>query len=270
MLKKFFMIIFFSLILISVVQAEIQHIESTGEYVASTESFIVAEDRARNAAKRSAVEQAGFFIKSSSIIKNSQLHQDEIEFIAAQVLYVDAESITKKILPNGDIQFIVQLKSHVEIDRLNLEELLRDRQELNRQLQIQKILQSQYDEQTRSNDEFKRAYANRQNSDTKTLEAMARRRKFYSSAQRLIKYMNEAFDEYLKKNYVRAIELCNKALEFYSDVGVVQFILADSHFKLGNYKEALTAAKKILSSNVNTEIKNFAQNIIDVAQKHIQ
>lgn len=242
-----------------VVLAESKHIEAVGEYFSSralAETEEISEDRARTEAKRAAVAQAAVYIKSYSQTQGFKLQQDEVTVIAAQILYIDSEKIEKETLANGDVKIVVTIKASFDPEALDIKEILRDREELNRQVQIYKNLSRQYEEQKRANDEFKKNYAARQDTDSQTLELTVQRRSENDRLYLENRYMENSTIAIRKKNYAEGIELCQKILALNPRSSLAYMNLSYCHLRTGNFAEAINAAEKLLTlSNKESERK---------------
>lgn len=125
-MKKLIMITFLLLSLSYIltpdvtVMAETKEIISEGTYIMGDgETPIVAEGRAIEQAKRSAVEQAGTYIKSQSSVKNFQIEQDEIEVLASGMMLISI--IDKKRMLEADaVKFWVKIKAIVTPDKIDV------------------------------------------------------------------------------------------------------------------------------------------------------
>lgn len=125
MFERFFLKIFTAVLLInclavSPVQAKIETVSGTGEYIMSMkETPEFAQQNAKLYAERAAIEQAGIFIASVSISKNFQL-QDEITTFAAGLLK-NINVVENKMLPltgeaAGYIKVVVTVEAQVDTD----------------------------------------------------------------------------------------------------------------------------------------------------------
>lgn len=101
-------------------------IEATGVYVMDTErdeTFAAAEDRARKEALRAAVEQSGVYLQSVSKAVSNKLTKDELQVLAAAVLKVQSENVSKKIDGNN-IEYTLTVTAVVDPAAVNLDELV--------------------------------------------------------------------------------------------------------------------------------------------------
>ncbi len=107
--------------------AETTEIVSEGIYnMGDGETPVVAESKAVEQAKRTAIEQAGTFIKSYSRMKNFQIEEDEVQVLASGIMEVSI--LDKKRSMTGDaIRFWVKIKAVVHPDRVEvMAERIRD------------------------------------------------------------------------------------------------------------------------------------------------
>jgi tetratricopeptide (TPR) repeat protein len=103
-----------------VLYAETREIVAEGTYIMGDgETPIVAEGRAVEQAKRSAVEQAGTYVRSFSRVKNFEIAADEIEVIASGMLEI--RILDKKRTVEADaVKFWVKLKAIVKPDKIDV------------------------------------------------------------------------------------------------------------------------------------------------------
>lgn len=109
-----------------IADAALRTIEATGVYVMDTErdeTFAAAEDRARKEALRAAVEQSGVYLQSVSKAVSNKLTKDELQVLAAAVLKVQSENVSKKIDGNN-IEYTVTVTAVVDPAAVNLDELV--------------------------------------------------------------------------------------------------------------------------------------------------
>jgi tetratricopeptide (TPR) repeat protein len=104
----------------SALHAETREIVSEGTYIMGDgETPIVAESRAVEQAKRSAVEQARTYVKSYSQVKNFQIEKDEIEVLASGLLEISILD-KKRTLEADAIKFWVKIRAIVTPDKINV------------------------------------------------------------------------------------------------------------------------------------------------------
>jgi tetratricopeptide (TPR) repeat protein len=100
--------------------AETKEIISEGTYIMGDgETPIVAESRAIEQAKRSAVEQAGTYVKSYTQVKNFQIEKDEIEVLASGLVEISILD-KKRTLEADAIKFWVKIRAIVTPDKIGV------------------------------------------------------------------------------------------------------------------------------------------------------
>ena len=97
---------------------ETKTITSIGEYVMGDgETPLVAEQRAMLKAKRSAIEQAGVWIESLTVIKGEELDTDEIRTLASGITETEVLESRRSIVGNS-FNFYVKIRATVTVDGL--------------------------------------------------------------------------------------------------------------------------------------------------------
>jgi len=107
--------------------SETTEIVSEGIYhMGDGETPIVAEGKALEQAKKSAVEQAGTYVKSYSKMKNFQIAEDEVQVLASGIMEVTVMD-KKRTVAEDAIKFWVKIKARVYPDRVEvMAERIRD------------------------------------------------------------------------------------------------------------------------------------------------
>ncbi|MBR0061535.1 MAG: tetratricopeptide repeat protein, partial [Selenomonadaceae bacterium] len=172
-----------------------------GSYVMSAgEDLGVAKERAKVAALRNAIENAGVYVKSYALAKNFNPNSDAVEVIAVNVV----ESVGK---PNFNIEnriVRVTVKAQVDDDAIN--RLLNV--DLHENITQYKALRRGEDKQEKYLAELKSQSAD--NPDDKELLA-----KKFSEADKVFlshQKLHEALKLYNKGDYKGTIRLCNEAI----------------------------------------------------------
>lgn len=105
-----------------VAHAEVQTYTGVGEYVMGnndTQNF--AREQAKLLAEQSATEQAAVYIYSSSVVKDSNLVQNEITAITGGVIRI-ADVKYNSVSPEGGfVKFQATVTANIDIDSLNAE-----------------------------------------------------------------------------------------------------------------------------------------------------
>ena len=105
----------------SISHAAVQTYTGVGEYTMSEfETIDIAKERAKLYAERNAQEQAGFFVQSSSTVKNSKLTKDEINTVTCGIISV-IETSYKTLSDDDSKNVTVQatVKANIDSDEIN-------------------------------------------------------------------------------------------------------------------------------------------------------
>ena len=123
------------------------------------ETAASATARAREEAKRAAVEEAGVYLQSYSNMVNFKLKTDEVKTIAAGLLKVQDETSNVEVLDGSLLKFTVTIKALVnEISDADLKSMMQNRQSLDEMTRKYNELQEQYDEVNRQMEKLKADY----------------------------------------------------------------------------------------------------------------
>ena len=248
-MKKFFGLIVALAVLLSdaTVFAAEQLIEASGEYIMDTrldETFASATARAREEAKRAAVEKAGTYIKTYAKTIDFELVEDEVEAVAASLLKIQSES--SKTEPAGDnlLKFTVTIKALVnELSDADLKAFMNDRNALQEAARQYKDLQKEYAALKAQMDELRRNYdkANEtQRADIK--KQVARNSKNFFALEATAR----GNEFYFAKNYAQALAAYDEAVtlnpnyaDAYNNRGVVKYELGQFAEAISNYTMAI-------------------------------
>ena len=138
-----------------------QMIEATGVYIMDTErdkTFAVAEDRARKEALRAAVEQSELYLQNVSKNINDKLTKDELQVLAAAVLKVQNESVSKKV-DGKNIEYTVSITALVDVDSLNLDEIVAKKKTWEHRVEENQRQQEEYEKLKTENERLKANFA---------------------------------------------------------------------------------------------------------------
>ena len=242
-MKKFFgLIIALAVILgCSTSFAAEKLIEASGEYVMDTrldETFASATARAREEAKRNAVEKAGVYLQSRSKMINLELVEDEVETVAARLLKIQDESSNTEPAGNNLLKFVVTIKALVDdLSDADLKALARDRQSLDDAARKYKALQEEYDALKNQMEQLKRDYNSANDAQRDEIKKKVTRNSMNFSA---VEATDRGNDFYFAKNYAQALAAYDEAItlnpnfaEAYNNRGIVKY-------ELGQYAEAVS------------------------------
>lgn len=264
MLKKIFLkilaVIFINFIMISAAQASIETVTGSGEYIMSMkETPEFAQQNAKLYAERAAIEQAGIFISSSSVLKNSdELHDEIISFAAGLLKNITVAKIEMIPLTGeaaGYIKVIVIVEA--QIDSADFETALKEwkKREGNARANLveqNNALQNLVDEQAKRIKELEQNLANIktaqdkqnvrieiENLDKKALEAL------------YIQKLAEGWELYEKKDFNESILSFTQAIKLnpndYEGYVGRQTVCEE----LKNYEQLIKDSIKIIELNPN-------------------
>lgn len=260
-MKKFLPLVIALMIFLcsSTVLAAEKLIEASGEYIMDSrldETFASATARAREDAKRAAVEQAGTYLQSYSKMIDLHLDTDEVQSVAASFLKIQDETSKVDTMGNNLIKFTVTIKALVaEPNEADLKALMQNRQALDDMTRKYKELQEKYDALNRDLDKYRNEFdsANDTRKDEIKREIALNNEKF-SAVDELARGNELA----VKGDKARALEAYDSAIKFdpqlaeaYNNRGIVRY-------ELGQFSEAIedySAAIK-LKSNYTDALNN--------------
>ncbi len=122
--------------------AEVQTVEAEGYYTIEDdvkESISVAKDRARLDALRNAVEKAGVYVESYSVVNNAKIANDEIKVIAGNIINVLSSSVTSEKAGESTI-FKCHIVANIDTSNINLAEILNNRKLIEKNIEQEKII----------------------------------------------------------------------------------------------------------------------------------
>ena len=232
MKRLFILVVVFTIFLSSsICQANETLIEASGSYVMDSrldETPASATARAREEAKRAAVEKAGVYLRSYSKTVNFELDTDIVETVAARLLKIQSETSTIEVVEKNLLLFTVTIQAFVdELNESDLRAMMNDRQLLNELTRRNKELQEKYDflqtEIKKYRDEFDTANA-MQRSEIK--RNVARNSKNFSAVEAMARGNDFYFAKDLRQAlsaYNEAIELNPQLAEAYNNRGIVKY-----------------------------------------------
>lgn len=234
-MKKFFCL--FSLICLVVslsgtVKAEQKIIEASGSYVMDTqldETFADATSRAREEAKRAAIDAAGVYVQSYSVMKNLELDYDEVKTVAAQLLKIQDEKRATEIVEENLIRITVTIKALVEEnDDAVLKTIMEDKGRLEEAARRNAELQKERDELKRQMEELKR-----QNNPSR--ETIAQNNSRFNATLEL----EQGNNFYLRGEYRQAVAAYSRALKLNPNSVAAYNNRGNTYAELEQYKNAL-------------------------------
>ena len=248
-MKKFFALIIALAVVLSTAtsSASEQLIEASGEYIMDSrldETAASATARAREEAKRAAVEKAGVYLQSYSKMVGLILEEDEVRTVTAQLLKIQDESSNVEVVGQNLLKFTVTIKALInDLDEENLKAIMSDRQTIEELTRKNKELQEKYDalnqQMTKYRNDFDSA------SDVQKIEIkkdVARNsEKFYA-----VNEFSKGNDFSFRKNYTQALEAYDAAIrldpqlaEAYNNRGIVRYELGQFSAAIEDYSTAI-------------------------------
>lgn len=234
---------------VSTAHAEREIIEADGSYVMDSrldETPAVATARAREEAKRSAVEQAGVYIQAYTKVIDYELDQDEIRTVAAKFLQVLEEKPSLNIIQDNLIEFKVHIKALVDTSNNDmLKAMMEDKTKLEEMTARNVELQNKYDELSRQMEQLKREY----NSADDTRKTELKRAAAINDARfRAAQELEEGNNLYNAGDYYSALERYTRALALDANYADALNNRGNTYAALGQYQNALKDLQTALPS----------------------
>ncbi len=270
MKKIFILTILIFALSCQIVFAKQEIIEASGSYIMDStldETPASATARAREEAKRAAIEKAGVYLQSYSKMVNLELDYDEVKTVAAQLLQIQDEQ--RKIEPYQDnlLKFTVTIKALVDTnDEERLKTIMQDKNNLEEATERYKKLQAEYDALKNQMEQLKKNYNSANVAEIK--KSVAQNNKFFDA----LLEMEQGNNFYFQKNYQSAIQAYSRAINLNSNFAEAYNNRGNSFFQLQNFSQAaqdLQIAVKL--NNFDARIHNnlgsayLLQNLYDAA-----
>lgn len=227
--------------------AEIKTIEASGMYIMGdgpAENFSIARERARENAKRAAVEQAGVYVESISEMHMSELTRDEIRTVSSNVLQIQSSEVSVEVGEGNSLIFRCHIVALVDSERAT-DQLTRDGAELDDAVRRNKELEARLSGVNAELISIKQQYASaRSEAEKDLIGARLKRNEQKFEADRLTEQGNELMRN---RNFDAAIRSYNEALNFDPNDALIAYRLGNAHRELGNYAQAVTCYREALS-----------------------
>ena len=248
-MKKFFaLIIAFAIVLsTSTSSASERLIEASGEYIMDSrldETAASATARAREEAKRAAVEKGGVYLQSYSKMVGFVLEEDEVHTVTSQLIKIQEESSNVEVIEKNLLKFTVTIKAIIsDLDENTLTAIMADRQAVKELTRKNKELQEKYDALNRQmlmyRNEFDSADAVQKVKIKK--DVALNTEKFYA-----INEFTKGNDFSFRKDFPRALTAYDEAIkldpqlaEAYNNRGIVRYELGQFSAAVGDYTTAI-------------------------------
>ena len=251
MKKIFTLLIMLAIVAVtSTTSAAERLIEASGDYIMDArldETPASATARAREEAKRAAVEKAGTYVESYSKAINMELDTDEIRTVAARLLKVQSESPPKIEVVGDDknlLKFVVTITALVDdIGETDLKALMQDKKTLEELTRKNRELQEKYDELNRQMKQYQRDFDSAD--DARKVEIkkeVARNSEKFSAVDELARGNDfSARGNYSQAltAYDTAIKLDSSLAEAYNNRGIVKYELGQYSAAIDDYSRAI-------------------------------
>ena len=244
-MKKFLTIIAALTIILSssISAANERLIEATGNYIMDSrldETAASATARAREEAKRAAVEKAGVYLQSYSKMVDLELDTDEVQTVAARLLKIQEESSNVEVVENNLLKFTVTIKALVDdLSDADLKAIMQDKQTLEELTRKNKELQEKYDALNREMEKYRNDFdkaTDAQKADIK--KGVARNVERFSAVDEFAKGNEFAF----RKDYGQALTAYDAAIkldpqlaEAYNNRGIIKYELGQFPSAIADY-----------------------------------
>ena len=238
----------------AVVWAEVMPFTGTGVSVQGTHGGTgeIAKDGAKISAIQAAQDQAGIYVSSLSVMKDSALSQDEIATIVSDVVRIDEKNIKYEtsILGDSDVQVVKYSASvtvYIDTDSLkkNIDDW-RQQEEEKRQILV-------------NNDVNRRKSIDELNRKVRNADSIIKQGAKIIDIQSLLKEI-ECETLAMKKNdegvalgkkekYQESINKFNESIDIKNDCFFTYSNRGNSYLKLGRYQEAINDYNKAIELN---------------------
>ena len=241
-MRKIFGIICAAAIIFSCsISSATELIEASGNYVMDSrldETPASATSRAREEAKRAAIEKAGVYLESYSRAVDLELVEDEVKTVAARLLKIQSESSNVEVVEENLLKFTVTINALIdELNENDLKAIMQNKQSLAEETRKYKELQKEYDALKKQMEQLKRDYNTADDAQKVEIKKKVNRNSMNFSA---VDATSRGNDFYYAKNYAQALAAYDEAVmlnpnlaEAYNNRGVVKY-------ELGQYVEAIS------------------------------
>ena len=248
-MKKIFALLIACAVILSCANSEAgeQLIEASGEYVMDSrldETAASATARAREEAKRAAIEKAGVYLQSYSKMINLVLEEDEVRTVTAQLLKIQDESSNVEVMEKNLFKFTVTIKALISnFDEKTLKGIMKDRQAFEELTRKNKELQEKYDALNRQMEKYRKDFDSVSEAQKIEIKKDVARnsKKFYA-----INEFSKGNDFSFRKNFPRALESYDAAIkldpqlaEAYNNRGIVKYELGQFSAAVEDYTAAV-------------------------------
>ena len=240
-------------------EAREQLIEASGEYVMDSrldETAASATARAREEAKRAAVEKAGVYLQSYSKMVGLILAEDEVRTVTAQLLKIQDETSNVEVLEKNLLKFTVNIKALInELDEKALKAIMNDRTAVEELTRKNKELQEKYDALNRQMANYQKNFDSVGDAQKIEIKKDVARNteKFYALDE-----FSKGNDFSFRKNFPRALASYDAAIkldpqlaEAYNNRGIVRYELKQFSAAIEDYTTAIRLKSNYADALIN-------------------
>ena len=248
-MKKFFSIVIALAVILTCATSSATEklIEASGSYVMDSrldETPASATARAREEAKRAAVEKAGVYLQAYSKTINLEFDTDEVRTVAARLLKIQDESSNVEVVENNLLKFTVTIKALIEDNQDEvLKTMMQDRQSLEEMTRKYNELQESYDALNRDMEKYKRDFNTANDTQRDEIKKeVARNTEKFSAVDELARGNELAFSKKFTQAleaYDAAIKLNPQLAEAYNNRGIVRYDMGEFSAAIDDYTTAI-------------------------------
>jgi len=264
----------------AVVWAEVMPFTGAGVSVQGTHSGTgeIAKEGAKMSAIQAAQDQAGIYVSSLSVMKDSSLSQDEIATIVNDVVRIDDKNIKYEtsILGDSDVQVVKYRASvtvYIDTDSLKKNvEAWRQKEEEKRQFLVNAV-----EVKRRSIEKLNRKVNDTENMISQGVDKNRIQAKLTEIERETLAFQKNKEGVHLAKqgNFQEALKRFNEAIEIKSDYSWSYYNRGLIYYKIKKYQQAITDYNKAIDLDPNYdgnylnrgciqyEIGNYRQAITD-------
>ena len=235
----------------AVVWAEVMPFTGAGVSVQGTHGGTgeIAKEGAKMSAIQAAQDQAGIYVSSLSVMKNSSLSQDEIATIVSDVVRVDEKNIKYEtsILGDSDVQVVKYRASvtvYIDTDSLKKNiDAWRQKEEEKRQILVIANANNR-----KSIVELNRDVSDAENMIKRGAEKADIQMRLTEIERKTLamKKNKEGNELYMQGNYQEAMKLYNEAIQIKPDFSWPYNNRGGIYLTLGNYQQAINEYNKAI------------------------
>lgn len=240
-------------------------VEADGEYFmgdGTEENQVVAKERARKEALRNASERVCVLVESFSEVIDGELNQDEIRTISANVLKVISSTVRPAVV-GETVKYICHIT--VSVEKENVLNYINQNSKGDIEDATRRIreLEEENKRIREENERIKKEFKTANETERKRLNEEIKRNERQFTA---LQYTEQGEAYYAKRNYSKAVETLNKAIEINPDYPNAWAWLGAVYNDFGNTDKAIECNDKAIA----LDPKNApAWNNLGVSYNHL-